>query len=121
MEPTRKSVLFVDEGTRAEKYRQTQRRNAEFYVTKLQPAMEVEVVPSVDAAREILRTRPIDVVIFRTRGLEGAARRIKDEHPEIRVIVLSALPRDVVADTIIWISKLDIADPAAFARAVVGA
>lgn len=120
MEPTRRTVLFVNEGTRAEMYRETKRRSAEFYVAKLRPAVEVEIVPSVEAAREILRTRPIDAVIFRSRGMEGAARRIKGDHPGVRVIVLSAMPRDVAADTIIWVSKLNIEDPADFARAVLG-
>lgn len=60
-----------------------------------------EVVNSVEAARGLLdRT---DVVIFVTAGLLGEARRIKQSHSRIRVIVLTGL---VPGDEVIILSKL---------------
>lgn len=60
-----------------------------------------DVVNSVEAARGLLNIT--DVVIFVTAGLLSEARRIKQSHPRIRVIVLTGL---IPEDEVILLSKL---------------
>lgn len=121
MDPTRKTVCFVNEGTWGATGLETQDRNVELYSDMLRPVADVEIVTNVTEAKKLLLTRPIDAVVFRSRGMEGAARRFKDAHPDTRVIVLSALPDARPMDTIIWVSKTTSFDsPADFARAVLG-
>lgn len=120
MDPTRKTVLFVNAGTWGATDLETQDRNVELYGDMLRPVADVEIVPSVAEAKKLLLTRKIDAVVFRSRGMEGAARRLKTEHPDTRVIVLSALPDARPMDTIIWVDKTSFDGSADIARAVLG-
>lgn len=121
MDPTRKIVLFVNEGTWGDVSLERQDEGAEIFIHMLRPAAEVEVISSVAAAKELLPAHSIDAVVFRSRAMEDVARQIKDMYPRIRVVVLSALPPTrLLSDKIIWVKKTSIEDPADFARAVLG-
>lgn len=125
MEPTRKTVLFVNFDTpmnERAKLRQGEcSRDAGRYIAMLRQALDVEVVLNLAGAEALLSARRFDAVVFRSRSVEHVARRIKHDRPDVRVVVLSAVvPSDVAPSEIVWISKYDIGTPADFARAVLG-
>ncbi len=62
---------------------------------RTEKAAEVHVARSINEALGILRGNGI--LVFVTRGMLGEARRIKHQHPEIRVVVFTGdVPDDEV-------------------------
>ncbi|MDO8622356.1 MAG: hypothetical protein Q7R80_03950 [bacterium] len=122
MDPTRKTVLFMNFGTWGDVSRESQDESAEFYIEALRKTVDVEIAPDLAGAEVLLRERRFDAVLFRSRGEEHVARRIKRERPDLRVAVLSALPpHSVVPDQeIVWVSKLGEESLTNFARTVLG-
>ncbi|MBI4434245.1 hypothetical protein HY635_00270 [Candidatus Uhrbacteria bacterium] len=89
----------------------------------LRSAVDVVVVESVADLRRLLHTRRFDAVVFRTRGAQEEARRIRRDDPQQRVVLLSGFPPlDGAADPdgLVWVSRAGIEDPASFSRAVLG-
>ena len=119
----RPCVLFVNAGTFGTVSGATQDEGSELHIQWLRTAADVEVVPSTTEARRMLRTRRFNAVVFRTRGMQDAARAIRRGDPQQRVVMISALPPSDAAwdhDGLVWVNKAYIAGSAALVHAVLG-
>ena len=95
-------VLFVNAGTYGMMAESEQAGLAEGFISMLNAVAEVEVVDSMDAAGQRLLNGRIDVVVFRTKGMEKAARAISGRfHVRVAIMTASMPMKDVI-----WISKL---------------
>jgi len=99
---------------------ESQDESAKLIIESLRRTVDVEVVQVLREGLALLRERRFDAVVFRSRGTEGTARRLKREEPDVRVVVLSGFPPiDAVPDPeLIWVDKTT--SPEEFTRAVLG-
>jgi hypothetical protein len=120
---SKKTVVIVNAGTDNHVPDETQNRWVERAQEHLEPHACVEVETSTEAVRTKLDEpeHSIDVVLFRSRGMKATARHMKAQHPELRVVIMSAGRSGVDEDKVVWVDKIDLdEDPATVHQKILG-